>query len=92
MRAFVCEVDGHGPRRLVPKDLLPGDEPVRYARAQFPRLAATAAWARLADGDADDLRADVHAGRHREACLLLLNRAVELVSLGAVPPLPGPSD
>jgi hypothetical protein len=92
MRAFVCEVDGHGLQRLVPEDLLPGDEPVRYARARFPRPAETAAWAPLADGDADDLRADVHAGRHREACSLLLNRAVEPVSLGAVLPLPGPPD
>ena len=92
MRAFVCEVDGHGLRRLVPEDSVPGDELARYARARSPRPATTAAWALLADGDAEDLRADVHAGRHREACSLLLNRAVELLSLGAVLPLPGPPD
>jgi hypothetical protein len=92
MRAFVCEVDGHGLRRLVPEDLLPGSELVRYARARSLRPSATAAWALLADGDAEDLRADVHAGRHQEACSLLLNRAVELLSLGAVLPVPWPSD
>jgi hypothetical protein len=91
MRAFVCEVDGHGLRRLVPEDLVTGDELVRYARARSPQPATTA-WALLADADAEDLRADVHAGRHREACGLLLNRAVELLSLGAVLPLPGPPD
>ena len=92
MRAFVCEFDGHGLRRLVPEDLVPGDELVQYARARSRRSATTAAWALLAEGDAEDLRAVGHAGRHREACGLFLNRAVELLSLGAVLPLPGPPD
>jgi hypothetical protein len=49
------------------------------------RLAppTTLVWALLADADAEDLRTDVDAGRHAEACGLLLNRAVELISLGA---------
>ena len=33
-------------------------------------------------GDAEAVRADVLAGRHRAACGLLLNRAVKLIGLG----------
>src|SRR4051794_7406679 len=82
MRAFVCEVDHSGLRRLVPEELVPGDALAWYARARFPR-PTTVAWALLADGDAEDLRAEVRAGRHHAACGLLLNRAVELIGLGA---------
>ena len=46
-------------------------------------MFGTLVWALLTDDDAEDLRADVDAGRHAEACGLLLNRAVELISLGA---------
>ena len=80
MRAFVCEVDHHGLRRLVPEDLVPGDELARYARTQFA-WPTTVARALLDDGDAEDLRAELLAGRRHAACGLLLNRAVELVGL-----------
>ena len=82
MKAFVCEVDQSGLRRLVPEDLVPVDELGQLVRS--PRgQPTTLVWALLADGDAEDLREDVRAGRHRAACGLLLNRAVELLSLGA---------
>jgi hypothetical protein len=44
-------------------------------------------WTLHAEDDADDLRADLGAGRYPEACGLLLNRAMELVGLGSVIPL-----
>ena len=81
MRAFICEVDQHGLRRLVPEDLIPGDDLTRYASAPFAR-PTTVARALLADGDAEDVRAELLAGRPHAACGLLLNRAIELVGLG----------
>ena len=48
--------------------------------------ATTAVWALLADEDAEAIRADLSAGRPGEACNLLLNRAVELLSLLSVLP------
>jgi hypothetical protein len=82
MRAFVCELDHHGLRRLLPEDLLPAEELRRLARNPAPRPAAVV-WVLLEDRDAEDLRAEIAAGRHREAGNLLLNRAVELLSLAA---------
>src|SRR4051794_12464110 len=82
MRAFVCELDHHGLRRLLPEDLLPAEELSRLARAPRPPLTAVV-WALLHEPDAEDLRAEVGSGRHHDACDLLLNRAVELIPLGA---------
>jgi len=82
MRAFVCEVDSSGLRRLLPEDLIPGDELRRLARG-IPWCPTTLFWTLLTTDDADDLQADIGAGRYAEACGLLLNRAVELISLGA---------
>jgi hypothetical protein len=82
MRAFVCEVDHTGLRRLVPEDLLAGDDLGSYLRRWFPR-PTTVAWALLSDEDAEAVRADLGDGRRGDACGLLLNRAVELISLGA---------
>jgi hypothetical protein len=80
--AFVCEVDHAGLRRLLPEDevlenVRRHDEQVQLAPP------TTLVWALLVNADAEDLRADVDAGRHAETCGLLLNRAVELISLGA---------
>jgi hypothetical protein len=92
MRAFVCEVDPSGIRRFIPEDLIPNDD-LRHLARSLPRPMTTLVWTLLsdddADDDADDLRADVGAGRHAAACDLLLNRAVELISLGsAIPAAP----
>ena len=43
--------------------------------------STTAAWALVADEDAEAIGADLSAGRHRDSCNLLLNRAVELLPL-----------
>jgi hypothetical protein len=85
MRAFVCEVDPSGLRRFIPDDLIPWDDLRRLARS-LPRPSTSMVWTLLDEDDADDLRADLGAGRHAEACGLLLNRAVELVGLGSVVP------
>ena len=82
MRAFVCEVDSSGLRRLLPEDLIPRDE-LRCLAWGLHRYPATLFWTLLADDDADELHTDIGAGRHAEACGLLLNRAVELITLGA---------
>jgi hypothetical protein len=87
MKAFVCEVDQSGLYRLVPEDLVPGDERRRLARlrASWP---TTLIWALLHDRDAEAIRSRVAAGSHADACGLLLNRAVELIPLGAAAPGP----
>jgi hypothetical protein len=87
MKAIVGEVDIFGLRRLLPDDtdpstLWPSDPAAR------PAQPTTLVWALLDEDAAEDLRAEVHAGRHREACGLLLNRAVELISLAAAAPRP----
>jgi hypothetical protein len=81
MKAILGEVSQHG-LRLLPADVDPRSLLAAHAAGPHAR-PTTLLWALLADADAEDLRAEVHAGRHREACGLLLNRAVELLSLGA---------
>ena len=88
MRAFICEVDETGLRRLLSEDVLAGDGVRRYTRHRFAR-PTTVAWTLLDDGDAESIRSEVAAGHHDAACGLLLNLAVELVSLGS--PSPGRS-
>ena len=85
MKAFVGEVDHSGLHRLVPEDSVPGDVLGRYARTRPPR-PTTLVWALLDDLDANAIRAEVAAGRHDDACGLLLNRAVELLALGSASP------
>ena len=82
MRTFLCEVDQTGLRRFIPEDLVPKDELRRLARS-FPRRPTSLFWTLLAEDDAEDLRAEIDAGRHAEACGLLLNRSIEIISLAA---------
>lgn len=84
MRTFLCEISSNGLRRLTPEELIPRDEVNRLAR-DSSRSPNTHFWTLLAEDDAEDLRADIDAGRHAEACGTLLNRAVEILSLGAAP-------
>lgn len=83
MKAFVCELDQHGLRRLTPEHLLSAEELGRLVRRAAPRPTAVV-WALLEEPDAEDLRAEFGAGHHRDACGTLLNRAVELLPIGAV--------
>jgi hypothetical protein len=80
MKAIVGEVDQSGLCRLLPDDT---DPSILLSSDPVARRPTTLVWALLAVNDAEDLREDVRAGRHHEACGLLLNRAVELLSLGA---------
>ena len=68
------------PRRAAPAI---GDRRIRASRP------TTLVWALLHNRDADAIRSCVAAGRHADARGLLLNRAVELISLvTATPALP----
>src|SRR3954454_23470296 len=82
MRAFVATVDHSGLRRLVPEEAAFLDLPDLDARSGFARLT-TVVWALLDPGDAEAIQVEVSAGRHHDACGLLLNWAVELLSLAA---------
>jgi hypothetical protein len=72
MRVFDREVDDSGLRRLLPEDPLPTEELGCLARGQ-----SAVAWALLNEPDAEDLRAELAAGRYRDTCDPLLDRAVE---------------
>ena len=85
MRAFICEVDETGLRRLLSEDVLAGDGVRGSTRHRFAR-PTTVAWTLLDDGDAESIRSAVAAGHHNAACGLLLNRAIELLSLAAALP------
>jgi hypothetical protein len=85
MRAFICEVDETGLRRLLSEDVLAGDSARWYTRQQFAR-PTTVAWTLLDDGDAESIRSEVAAGHHSAACGLLLNWAVELLPITAAMP------
>ena len=85
MRAFICEVDATGLRRLLSEDVLAGDGVRCYLRHRFAR-PTTVAWTLLDDGDAESIRSEVAAGHHEAACGLLLNRAIELLSIAAALP------
>jgi hypothetical protein len=82
MRAFVCAIDHQGLRRLLPEELLPAEELRRLARASSGHPPAFV-WALVEDPDVEDLRSRVGARRHGDALGLLLNRAVEVLPLGA---------
>ena len=85
MREFLCEVDETGLRRLLSEDVLAGDGVRGSTRHRFAR-PTTVAWTLLADGDAEAIRSEVAAGHPEAACGLLLNRAIELLSLAAALP------
>ncbi len=86
MRAFVCEVDHHGLRRLLPEHLLTAEEMAGLARAPS-RPSSAIVWALLEEPDAEALLVEMGAGRRRDACDLLEALAVELLPIAAA--LPG---
>jgi hypothetical protein len=87
MMVFVCEVDHHGLRRLRPEDLLPAEDLDSLSRGRSHEPTAVVR-ALLEEPDAEDLRTEVAAGRHHEACGLLVNRAVELTTISVSVPDP----
>ena len=82
MRAFVAVADHAGLRCLVPEDAALLDLPSLDAKGGLTR-PTTVVWALLDPGDAETIGAEVAAGRYEEACGLLLNRAVELLTLAS---------
>jgi hypothetical protein len=80
MRAYAGVVDQGGLRWFLPEEVIPRDLLRQSVRAGLTG-AMTAVWALVAEEDAEAIRADLSAGRHRDACNLLLNRAVELLLL-----------
>ena len=80
MRAYAGTVDQRGLRWFLPEEVIPRDL-LRHSVGAGLTRSTTAVWALVADEDAEAIRADLSAGRHRDACNLLLNRAVELLSL-----------
>jgi len=89
MKAYVGSVDQEGLRWFLPEDVVPNDLLPHDVRRWLTE-STTAVWALLDDEDAAAIRADLTTGHHRDACNVLLNRAVELLSLlSALPDLSG---
>ena len=80
MRAYAGTVDQRGLRWFLLEEVIPRDL-LRHSVVAGLTRSTTAVWALVADEDAEAIRADLSAGRHRDACNLLLNHAVELLPL-----------
>jgi hypothetical protein len=85
MKAFVGEVDHTGLRRFIPEDAISRDELRRLVR-EPSAWPTTVVWTLLDECDAEAVRTEMVAGRHHDACGLLLNAAVELISIAAAIP------
>ena len=85
MRAYVGAVDHLGLRWFVPEDVIPRDLLLHFVRS-WPTRSTTAVWVLVNDEDAEAIRTDLSAGNPGLACNLLLNRAIELLSLVSVTP------
>ncbi len=83
MRAYLGQIDRSGLRRLLPEDAIPPELVEQLAR-EWSSSSTTAVRAVLADEDAEALRHELRAGAHGEACSILLDRAVEVITLGEV--------
>jgi hypothetical protein len=88
MRAYVAQVAESELRQFVAEDALPGDVRSQLIR-EWSLPAMTAVWAMLGDEDAEAVREELRAGGQRDACGVLLDRAVQVVPL--LPDVPGPS-
>jgi hypothetical protein len=74
-----------GLRWFLPEEVVPRELLQQCVGAGLSR-STTAVWALVADEDAEAIRADLSAGQYRDACNLLLNRAVELLPLSSGSP------
>jgi hypothetical protein len=83
MRAYLGQIDRSGLRRFLPEDVIPPEWVGQLARA-WSSSSTAAVWAVLADEDAEALRRELRAGAHGEACSLLLDRAIEVLTLAEV--------
>jgi hypothetical protein len=86
MRAYLAQVCRSELRRFVPEDAVPEDLLSQLIR-EWSSPAMATVWAVLDDDAAEIVRAELAAGRKRDACGVLLDRAVEVRPL--VPDVPG---
>jgi hypothetical protein len=84
MKAYVGSVDQAGLRWFLPEDVM--KDLLQHDVRRWLTESTTAVWALLHDEAAEAIRADLISGHHRDACNLLLNRAVKLLSLLSVVP------
>jgi hypothetical protein len=77
MRAYLAQVTHSALRRFVPEDLIPEDLLRRLIR-EWSSPATIVLGAVLDEEDAEAVREELAAGHHREACGLLVDRAVEV--------------
>jgi hypothetical protein len=89
MKAYVAQVAEESElRQFVHEDALPADLLAQLVREwSLPAMATV--WAVLDDDGAEAVREELAAGRQREACSVLLDRAVEVRSI--VSQVSGPS-
>jgi hypothetical protein len=88
MKAYVAQVAESELRQFVAEDAVPEDILAQLIR-EWSLPAMTAVWAVLGDEDAEAVREELAAGRRRDACGVLLDRAVEVRPI--MPDVPGPS-
>jgi hypothetical protein len=86
MRAYVAQVAESELRQFVAEDALPEDVLADLIR-EWSLPERTAVWAVLDDDAAQVVREELAAGRQRDACGVLLDRAVEVRPL--LPDVPG---
>jgi hypothetical protein len=86
MKAYVAQVAQTELRQFVSEDALPHDVLSDLIR-EWSLPERTAVWAVLDDDAAQVVREELAAGRQREACGILLDRAVEVRPL--LPDVPG---
>ena len=77
MKAYVAQLADSELRQFVPEDALPKDVLSDLIR-EWSLPERTAVWAVLDDEGADAVREELAAGRQRDACGMLLDRAVEV--------------
>ena len=77
MRAYLAQVTHSELRRFVPEDLIPEDL-LRQLVREWSSPATIVLGAVLDDEDAEAVREELAAGRHGEACGVLIDRAVEV--------------
>ncbi len=85
MRAYLGQIDPYGLRRFLPEEAIPSDL-LRQLVREWSSGATTVVWAVIADDDAEALRRELRAGRSGDACILLLDRAVEVLPLASGAP------
>jgi hypothetical protein len=85
MKAYVGSVDRAGLRWFLSEGVMPTGR-LRHEARRLLTGSTTAVWALLDDQAAEAIRAGLIGGHPRDACNLLLNRAVELPALRSAVP------